>query len=52
MKIDKLIAKKPNADFCFSVSAGFAEAKEQDRIEDLLASALSSQRMNYEFVVC
>jgi phospholipid/cholesterol/gamma-HCH transport system ATP-binding protein len=52
MNINKLIAKKPNADFCFSVSVGFAEAKEQNRIEDLLASALSSQRMHYEFMVC
>ena len=52
MRIDKLISKQPDANFCFSVSAGFAEAEADKRIEDLLASASAGQRENYEFSIC
>jgi len=52
MKLNTIITKQPYPDFCFSVSAGFAEAKEGSRLENLLASALTSQRMFYEFRVC
>ncbi len=52
IKIDHIIAKEPYVDFCFSVSAGFAEARENNQLEHLLTSALSSQRMFYEFRVC
>ncbi len=38
--------------FCFLVTAGIAEAKEEQIIEDVVARALSEQNLFYEFKVC
>jgi len=38
--------------FCFSVTAGIAEASEEKPVEEVVASALSDQNIFYEFNVC
>lgn len=40
------------ADFCFSISAGYAEARPDSRLENVISSAESKQNTFYEFRVC
>jgi phospholipid/cholesterol/gamma-HCH transport system ATP-binding protein len=49
MKGDEIIDEEPYADFYFSVSAGFAEADKSSHLEELLASAESTQNTFFEF---
>jgi phospholipid/cholesterol/gamma-HCH transport system ATP-binding protein len=43
---------KPYPEFCFSVSAGIAEVREGNRMEDVVAGAESSKSIVYEFNLC
>jgi len=49
MKGDEIIDNDAYPDFYFSVSAGFAEAHKASRLEELLASAESTQNTFFEF---
>ena len=49
MKGDEIIGSEPYPDFYFSVSAGFAEAAINSQLEELLASAESTQNTFFEF---
>ncbi len=40
------------ADFCFSISAGFAEARTDSKMENVISRAESKQNTFYEFRVC
>lgn len=47
-----LIALKPNPEFCFSISVGFAQADQDSSLETLLKTAESSSNLFYNFKVC
>jgi phospholipid/cholesterol/gamma-HCH transport system ATP-binding protein len=47
-----LIDIKPNPDFCFSISVGFAQATPESSLETLLETAESSSNPFYQFKVC
>lgn len=49
MKGAEIVDRPPYADFYFSVSAGFAEARETSHLEELLSSAESTQNIFFEF---
>jgi phospholipid/cholesterol/gamma-HCH transport system ATP-binding protein len=51
MNGDEILGINPPPGFCFSVSAGFVEAKKDSRLENLVARAESSQRKFCEFCV-
>lgn len=46
------VRQKPYPDFCFSVSAGVAEASKNKPIEEVLAAAETSRNIFCEFNVC
>ena len=48
----KIVAIQPYPGFCFSVSAGFAEADKESRLDTLLERAELRQNTFYEFNVC
>ena len=52
MNMDEILEIQPYPGFCFQVSAGFVEAKEDSLLEKILASAQSEQSISYEFRVC
>ena len=52
MNLDDILQIQPYPGFCFQVSAGFAEAKEDSRLDQILASTQSKQSISYEFRVC
>ena len=52
IKGDDIIEIQPYPGFCFSVSAGFAEAHEGSSFEEVLRQAESSQNIFHEFRVC
>lgn len=52
MKSDGLVDIQAFPGFCFSVSAGIAEAEQEKPIEQLVAAAESSKNVFYEFKVC
>jgi len=47
-----LIDLKPNPEFCFSISVGFAQATQDSSLETLLETADSSSNPFYKFKVC
>ena len=47
-----LIDLKPNPEFCFSISVGFAQATQDSSLETLLETAESSSNPFYKFKVC
>jgi phospholipid/cholesterol/gamma-HCH transport system ATP-binding protein len=47
-----LIGLKPNPEFCFSISVGFAQATQNSSLETLLETAESSSNPFYKFKVC
>jgi phospholipid/cholesterol/gamma-HCH transport system ATP-binding protein len=47
-----LIDLKPNPEFCFSISVGFAQATQDSSMETLLETAESSSNPFYKFKVC
>jgi phospholipid/cholesterol/gamma-HCH transport system ATP-binding protein len=47
-----LIDLKPNPEFCFSISVGFAQATQDSSLETLLETAESSTNPFYKFKVC
>jgi len=47
-----LIDHKPNPEFCFSISVGFAQATQDSSLETLLETAESSSNLFYNFKVC
>lgn len=49
MKAEEVVDTAPYPGFCFSVSAGFAEAKEGNPLEQILVSAESRKNSLYEF---
>lgn len=52
IKGEDIIEIQPYPEFCFSVSAGFAEAHEDSSFEEVLRQAESSQNIFHEFRVC
>ncbi len=52
MKQDGLVEIQTYPGFCFSVSAGIAEAEQDKPIEQLVSAAESSKNIFYEFKVC
>ncbi len=51
MKTEEIIASEPYPGFCFSVSAGFAEAQKDNPLEQVLVSAESRKNVLCEFRV-
>lgn len=47
-----LMGLKPNPEFCFSISVGFAQATQDSSLEMLLETAESSSNPFYKFKVC
>ncbi|MCX5881631.1 MAG: ATP-binding cassette domain-containing protein [Deltaproteobacteria bacterium] len=47
-----LIEIKPNPEFCFSISVGFAQATQNSSLESLLETAEFSSNLFYKFKVC
>jgi phospholipid/cholesterol/gamma-HCH transport system ATP-binding protein len=47
-----LIDLKPNPEFCFSISVGFAQATQDSSLETLLETADSSSNPFFKFKVC
>ena len=47
-----LIGIKPNPEFCFAISVGFAQATKDSSLETLLETAESSSNPFYKFKVC
>ena len=47
-----LMGLKPNPEFCFSISVGFAQATRASSLETLLETAESSSNLFYQFKVC
>ncbi len=52
LKPDEMLAGRPEADFCVSISAGFVEVHENSQLEELLAGAEQNQKTFFEFRVC
>ena len=52
MNGNTILPLRPARNFCFTVSAGFAEAGKDSQLEQLVASAESNQNIIYEFSVC
>ena len=52
IQANDLICPKPNPDFCFSISVGFAQANRDSILETLLENAESCANPFYEFKVC
>jgi phospholipid/cholesterol/gamma-HCH transport system ATP-binding protein len=52
MKAADFVKIRPYAGFCFSISAGFAQAAEGQELDQILARAVESKEVFYEFSVC
>lgn len=49
---DEIVGIQPYPEFCFEVTAGFVEIKQESRLDDILSSADAWQNMRYTFRVC
>jgi len=52
MKIREMLEIQTEPGFCFTVSAGFAEAKKESELEHVLSNAESTLKVLYEFRIC
>jgi phospholipid/cholesterol/gamma-HCH transport system ATP-binding protein len=52
LKANDIIPVRPHPDFCFSIKAGFAEAEQGARIEEVLSVAEARAAVSYEFKTC
>jgi hypothetical protein len=52
VKVDDILPVRPRTDFCFSIDAGFAEAEQGARIEEVLSVAEARETVFYEYTTC
>ena len=52
MKIREMLEIQTEPGFCFTVSAGFAEARRESELEHVLSNAESTLKVLYEFRIC
>ena len=52
LKSSDVFGNRLQAGFCFSVSAGFAQAHPDSSMEEMLKSAKSDQNKFYDFRIC
>ena len=52
MKIREMLEIQTEPGFCFTVSAGFAEARKESELEHVLSTAESTLKVLYEFRIC
>jgi phospholipid/cholesterol/gamma-HCH transport system ATP-binding protein len=52
MSGNEIATVKPGIDFCFSISAGLAEAEKDSRLEQVVSRAEANQSTIFQFTVC